>query len=138
MKPSLFSSRRLPSSALSTAIAAAVSVALTMALAVAAHAQKPAPQPSPSPAATSNSQAAKLPSGTDTGEPGSGNSESLGTPSTTGEKNRRPLIRKRGAATPPPRVASGVGGRTGVDDTAAARAAARAAPLAAPAASAAK
>ncbi len=127
MKPSPFRSRRVSSSAVCTA----VSIALTVALASAAHAQKPPPQPSPSPAATSNSQAAKLPSGTDTGEPGSGNSESLGTPSTTGEKNRRPLIRKRGAATPPPRVASGVGGRTGVDDTAAARAAARPTPAAA-------
>ena len=136
MKSLPFRSRRVSSGAISTA----VSIALTMALAAtAAHAQqKPAPQPSPSPAARSNSQAAKLPSGTDTGEPGSGNSETLGTPAANGEKNPRPLIRKRGAAAPPARVASGVGGRTGVDDTAAARAAARSTPSAAPAASGAK
>ncbi|MEO7150161.1 MAG: hypothetical protein ABIX46_00385 [Burkholderiaceae bacterium] len=98
---------------------AVLALTLTMAL-VAAQARptRPPPQPSPSTIAPGSSQTPQLPSGADTGIPGTGQ-KPIYSGNVKGDNTPRKVLRRRGAEP----AASGVIG----DDRAAARAASRSA-----------
>ncbi len=81
---------------------------------------RPAPVPSPSVGAPANLEAPRLPSGTDTGIPGSGQKPAL-TGNVKGDNTPRKMAAKRRGADPSASSAA-------VDDRAAARAAGRASP----------